>query len=174
MKVKIALFDTKPYDKEMFNELNNNFGFEIKYFKFNITADNAILANGSDVICVFVNDIVSAEVIEKLYEYGIRLIALRSAGYNNVDFKAAYGKIHVVRVPAYSPNAIAEHTVALMLSLNRKIHRAYWRTRDANFALTGLMGFDMYKKYAGVIGTGKIGKALIKILSGFGMIYNIS
>jgi D-lactate dehydrogenase len=169
MSVKIAFFDTKPYDRDMFNELNQKYGFELKFFKFNITAENAVLATGSDVVCVFVNDIVSEEVIEKLHEYGIKLIALRCAGYNNVDFKAAYGKIHVVRVPAYSPNAIAEHSVALMLSLNRKIHRAYWRTRDANFSLTGLMGFDMYKKFSGVIGTGKIGKALIRILSGFGM-----
>lgn len=169
MITKIAFFDTKPYDRDIFNELNKEFGYEIKYFKFNITADNAILAEGSDVVCIFVNDIVSKEVITKLHECGVKLIALRCAGYNNVDFKAAYEKVHIVRVPAYSPNAIAEHTVALMLSLNRKIHRAYWRTRDSNFSLGGLMGFDMYKKYAGVIGTGKIGKVLIRILKGFGM-----
>lgn len=169
MSTKITFFDTKPYDRDIFDELNKEFGYEIKYFKFNITADNAILAEGSDVVCVFVNDLVSQEVISKLQECGVKLIALRCAGYNNVDFKAAYEKIHIVRVPAYSPNAIAEHTVALMLSLNRKIHRAYWRTRDANFSLGGLMGFDMYKKYAGVIGTGKIGKVLIRILKGFGM-----
>ena len=169
MSAKIAFFDTRSYDREMFDELNRDFGYEIKYFKFNITPDNAILAEGFDAVCLFVNDIVSREVIEKLHESGVRLIALRCAGYNNVDFKAAYKKVHVVRVPAYSPNAIAEHTVALMLSLNRKIHRAYWRTRDSNFSLEGLMGFDMYRKYAGVIGTGKIGKVLIKILAGFGM-----
>ena len=169
MSTRIAFFDAKPYDREMFDELNRNFGYDIKYFKFNITPDNAVLAEGADAVCVFVNDIVSREVIEKLHESGGRLIALRCAGYNNVDFKAAYKKVHVVRVPAYSPNAIAEHTVALMLSLNRKIHRAYWRTREANFSLVGLMGFDMYKKHAGVIGTGKIGKALIRILAGFGM-----
>ncbi len=169
MNTKITFFDTKPYDRDIFDELNKKFGYEIKYFKFNITADNAILAEGSDVVCVFVNDIVSMEIISKLHECGVKLIALRCAGYNNVDFKAAYERIHIVRVPAYSPNAIAEHTVALMLSLNRKIHRAYWRTRDSNFSLGGLMGFDMYKKYAGVIGTGKIGKVLIRILKGFGM-----
>jgi D-lactate dehydrogenase len=169
MSIKIALFDTKPYDREMFDELNKNYGFEIKYFKFNLTFENAVLAEGSDAVCVFVNDLVTAEIIDRMHGYGIRLIALRCAGYNNVDFKAAYGKIHVVRVPAYSPNAIAEHTVALILSLNRKIHRAYWRTRDSNFSLNGLMGFDLYKKYAGVIGTGKIGKALVRILRGFGM-----
>ncbi len=169
MSTKIAFFDTKPYDRDMFDEINRDYGYDIQYHKFNITADNAVLAEGFDVVCVFVNDIVSAEVVEKLHSCGVKLIALRCAGYNNVDFKAAYKKIHVVRVPAYSPNAIAEHTVALMLSLNRKIHRAYWRTRDSNFSLVGLMGFDMYRKKAGVVGTGKIGKALISILLGFGM-----
>lgn len=169
MNTTIAFFDAKPYDREIFNEVNRNYKFEIKYFKFNITPDNAVLAEGADVVCAFVNDMISEEVIEKLHEYGVKLIALRSAGFNNVDLKAALGKIAVARVPAYSPNAIAEHTVALMLSLNRKIHRAYWRTRDSNFSLGGLMGFDMNNKYAGVIGTGKIGKVLVKILSGFGM-----
>jgi D-lactate dehydrogenase len=169
MHSTIAFFDAKPYDREIFNKVNKEYGFDIKYFKFNITPDNAVLAEGADVVCAFVNDMISEEVIERLHEYGIKLIALRSAGFNNVDLKAAYGKIAVARVPAYSPNAIAEHTVALMLSLNRKIHRAYWRTRDSNFALGGLMGFDMYNKYAGVIGTGKIGRVLVRILSGFGM-----
>jgi D-lactate dehydrogenase len=169
MNTTIAFFDAKPYDREIFNEVNRNYKFDIKYFKFNITPDNAVLAEGADIVCAFVNDMISEEVIERLHEYGVKLIALRSAGFNNVDLKAALGKIAVARVPAYSPNAIAEHTVALMLSLNRKIHRAYWRTRDANFSLGGLMGFDMHNKYAGVIGTGKIGKVLVKILSGFGM-----
>ncbi len=169
MSTRIAFFDAKPYDRAIFDEVNSDYGYDIKYFKFNITADNAALAEGSEVVCVFVNDIISEEVIEKLSECGVKLIALRCAGYNNVDLKAAYEKVFVARVPAYSPNAIAEHTVALMLSLNRKIHRAYWRTRDSNFSLNGLMGFDMYKKTAGVVGTGKIGKALINILVGFGM-----
>ncbi len=169
MKTTIAFFDAKPYDKEIFNAVNSKYEFDIKYFKFNITAENAILSEGADVVCAFVNDIISDEIIERLHEYGVKLIALRSAGYNNIDLKAAYGKIAVARVPAYSPNAIAEHTVALMLSLNRKIHRAYWRTRDSNFSLSGLMGFDMHNKYTGVIGTGKIGKVLVKILTGFGM-----
>jgi D-lactate dehydrogenase len=169
MSVKIAFFDAKPYDRDIFNEVNNNFGYDIKYFKFNLTADNAILSECADVVCVFVNDMISSEVIDKLHECKVKLIALRCSGYNNVDLKAAADKIQVARVPAYSPNAIAEHTVALMLSLNRKIHRAYWRTKDSNFSLGGLMGFDMNNKNAGVIGTGKIGKVLIKILSGFGM-----
>ncbi len=169
MSVKIAFFDAKPYDREIFNEVNSDFGYDIKYFKFNLTTDNAVLSECADVVCVFVNDMISSEVIDKLHECNVKLIALRCSGFNNVDLKAAENKIRVARVPAYSPNAIAEHTVALILSLNRKIHRAYWRTRDSNFSLGGLMGFDMHKKNAGVIGTGKIGKVLIKILSGFGM-----
>lgn len=169
MDIKIAFFDAKPYDKETFNKINEDFGFEIKYFRYHLTKDSVVLAKGYNVVCVFVNDIIDAEIIDQLDEFGVKLIALRSSGYNNVDFKAAYERIHVVRVPAYSPHAIAEHTVALMLSLNRKIHRAYFRTRDNNFALNGLMGFDMYQKTAGIIGTGKIGKTLIQILLGFGM-----
>ena len=169
MQPKIAFFDTKPYDKNFFTTINEQFGFEIKFFKFHLSSDNAVLAKGYDAICIFVNDIVTKQVIDVLYDNGVKLIALRSAGYNNVDFKAAYNKIHIMRVPAYSPHAVAEHSVALMLTLNRKIHRAYFRTRDTNFALNGLLGFDMYKKTAGVIGTGKIGKALIQILRGFGM-----
>ncbi|MBN2486538.1 MAG: 2-hydroxyacid dehydrogenase [Bacteroidales bacterium] len=169
MPVKIAFFDTKPYDRESFDQVNSNYGFEIKYFKSHLTDDNVVLTQGFDCIVVFVNDIIGPSIIEKMHSYGVKLIALRCSGFNNVDLKAAKDVIKVVRVPAYSPNAIAEHTVALMMSLNRKIHRAYFRTRDANFALNGLMGFDMYKKTAGVIGTGKIGKALIKILNGFGM-----
>jgi D-lactate dehydrogenase len=167
--MKIAFFDAKPYDKDSFNAVNERFGFEIKYFKFHLSPDNVSLAKGYDVVCAFVNDMVSKEVIDQLYEYGIQLVALRSAGYNNVDFTAAFGKVHIVRVPAYSPHAIAELTVGLMLSLNRKIHRAANRTREGNFALQGLLGFDMYGKTAGVIGTGKIGKVLIDILRGFGM-----
>jgi D-lactate dehydrogenase len=169
IKTKIAFFDTKPYDKESFNELNKKYGFEIKYFRYHLTPDNVVLAQGAGIVVVFVNDIINAEMVDKLTNYGVKLIALRCSGFNNVDLKAAKGKIRVVRVPAYSPHAIAEHTVALMMTLNRKIHRAYFRTRDTNFALHGLMGFDMYKKTAGIIGTGKIGKALIHILKGFGM-----
>ena len=169
MSTRIAFFDTKPYDKISFNELNAKYGYEIKYFRYHLTPDNVVLAQGAEVVIVFVNDTIDAQMIDKLYEFGVKLIALRCSGFNNIDLKAAKGKIKVVRVPAYSPNAIAEHTVALMMTLNRKIHRAYFRTRDANFALTGLMGFDMYRKTAGVIGTGKIGKALINILLGFGM-----
>ncbi len=165
----IAFFDTKPYDREVFNQLNEQHGYRIKYFQYHITPDNCILAKDADVVVVFVNDIISASVIDQLSEFGVKLVALRCSGFNNVDLKHAKGKLRIVRVPAYSPNAIAEHTVALMMTLNRKIHRAYFRTRDANFTLNGLMGFTMQGKTAGVIGTGKIGKALVKILKGFDM-----
>ncbi len=169
MKPKIAFFDTKPYDKEYFNEINKTYHFDITYFRYHLTPENIVLAKGFNIIIIFVNDLINGKMMKTLADYGIKLIALRSSGFNNIDLKSALGKIKVVRVPAYSPNAIAEHTVALMLSLNRKIHRAYFRTRDANFSLNGLLGFDMYGKTAGVIGTGRIGKALIKILKGFDM-----
>lgn len=169
MKPKIAFFDTKPYDKEYFNEINKSYHFDITYFRYHLTPENIVLAKGFNIIIIFVNDLINEKMIKKLADYGIKLIALRSSGFNNIDLKSALGKIKIVRVPAYSPNAIAEHTIALMLSLNRKIHRAYFRTRDANFSLNGLLGFDMYGKTAGVIGTGRIGKALIKILKGFDM-----
>ena len=132
--------------------------------------DQVPLAQGADAVCIFVNDSADAPTVGELARMGVRLIALRCAGFNNVDLKAAaeHG-ITVVRVPAYSPYAVAEHAVALMLSLNRKVHRAYWRTRDGNFALHGLLGFDMHGKTAGIVGTGKIARALIRILRGFGM-----
>jgi len=168
-KTKIAFFDSKPYDIESFNEINKEYGFDIKYFKFHLTPDNIVLTRGYDSIIIFVNDTVDTKMIDSLVDNGIRLIALRSSGFNNIDLKAALNKIKVVRVPAYSPNAIAEHTVALMLTLNRKLHRAYFRTRDTNFSLNGLLGFNMFGKTAGIIGTGRIGKALVKILLGFGM-----
>ena len=167
--IKIAFFDAKPYDIEFFNIANNDYDFEIKYLQMRLSSETAPLTKGFDAVCIFPNDTVNKEVIEILVRNNIRLVALRCAGYNNVDLKTIYGKIHVVRVPAYSPYAIAEHTVALMLALNRKIHKAYHRTRDYNFALEGLLGFDMFGKTAGIIGTGKIGKVIINILKGFGM-----
>ncbi len=169
MKPNIAFFDTKSYDKESFTRLNKPYGFHITFLENRLTNETVPLANGHDVVCAFVNDTLNAEIIEKLHSFGIQLIALRSAGYNNVDLSAVYKKIHVVRVPAYSPRAVAEHAVALMLGLNRKTHRAYYRVRDNNFSIAGLMGFDMYGKTAGVVGTGKIGKAAVEILRGFGM-----
>ena len=168
-QIKIAFFDTKPYDREAFDEINKKYNFSIKYYKYHLTPDNVILTEGYDAVIVFVNDTIDAAMIDQMYKNGVQLIALRSAGYNNVDLKAALNKIRVVRVPAYSPYAVAEHTVALMLTLNRKVHRAYNRTREGNFALNGLMGFDMHGKTVGVVGTGKIGKTLISILNGFGM-----
>lgn len=169
MPVKIAFFDTKPYDRESFNQVNGIYNFEIKFFKVHLSAESVVMADGYDVVCAFVNDNITAEIIDKLMFYNIQLVALRSAGYNNVDLMTAFEKLHIVRVPAYSPYAIAEHTVALIQTLNRKIHRAYNRTREANFALHGLLGFDLHGKTAGVIGTDKIGRGLIKILRGFSM-----
>lgn len=168
--MKITFFGTQPYDRESFDRIGGAYGFELRYHRNHLNANNAILAKGSDAVCIFVNDTADAETIGQLSELGVKLIALRCAGFNNVDLAAAARcHIPVVRVPAYSPHAVAEHAVALMLSLNRKIHRAYWRTRDGNFSLHGLLGFDMYGKTAGIIGTGKIARELIHILKGFGM-----
>jgi D-lactate dehydrogenase len=169
MNKKIAFFDAKPYDKKFFNEINKSYGFDISYFETHLNAQTAILGENYDGVCVFVNDTVDREVIDSLVNHGVEIIGLRCAGYNNVDFKAAFEKIHVVRVPAYSPYAVAEHAAALMLTLNRKTHKAYYRTRDANFNINGLMGFDMHGKTAGIIGAGKIARCLIAILKGFGM-----
>ncbi|MCL2884953.1 MAG: 2-hydroxyacid dehydrogenase [Oscillospiraceae bacterium] len=167
--MKIAFYDTKPYDKIWFEPLAEEYGYTLRFFEYRLGADTAALAKGYDAVCAFVNDVVDKEVIDILYESGIRLIALRSAGYNHVDVKAAFEKIHVVRVPSYSPAAVAEHAAALLLTLNRKTHRAYLRTRDNNFNINGLMGFDLNGKTAGIIGTGKIGKVFADICKGFGM-----
>lgn len=167
--MKIAFFDSKSYDEESFNKVNENYGFDIRYYQEHLSPKTAPLAKGADVVCIFVNAECNAEVIDQLVKDGVKLIALRCAGFNNVDLKAAKGKISVVRVPAYSPHAVAEYAVSLMLALNRKIFRAVNRTRDGNFALRGLLGFDMYGKTAGVVGMGRIAKELIKILKGFGM-----
>ena len=167
--MKIAFFDAKPYDRQFFNAANASFGFEISYFESHLTPSTSVLAQGHKVVCPFVNDKVTSEVIGVLAREGVELIALRSAGYNHVDLKAARGKIRVVRVPAYSPYAVAEHAVGLMLCLNRKIQNAYARVRENNFSIGGLLGFTMHGKTAGVIGCGKIGAAVVKILQGFGM-----
>lgn len=166
---RICFFDTKPYDKTYFDELKNNYNIEIDYFESKLGPKTAFMAKEYDAVVAFVNDTIDKETIDILYENGIKLLAMRCAGYNNVDFKAAFNKIHVVRVPAYSPYAIAEHAMALLLTLNRKIHRAYSRTRDFNFSLTGLTGFDLHGKTMGVIGTGKIGRIFIDICKGFGL-----
>ena len=166
---RIAFFDAKPYDRRSFDTQNESYGFEIKYFPARLDVDSVSLAEGYDAVCAFVNDDLSAPVLEKIRDMGIEIVALRSAGYNHVDLEEAYGNVHAVRVPAYSPYSVAEHAVALMLSLNRKTHRAYYRTRDNNFSINGFLGFDMKGKTAGIIGTGKIGRTLIGILKGFGM-----
>lgn len=167
--MKIAFFDAKPYDIESFKKINERYNYEITYFESRLKKNNVALTKGFDVVCVFVNDIIDKEILDSLAENGIKLIALRCAGYNNVDFKSIDDRLRVVRVPSYSPYSIAEHTVALILALNRKIHRAYIRTKEANFSLNGLMGFDLNGKTAGIIGTGRIAKIVIKILRGFGM-----
>lgn len=167
-KTRIAFFDAKDYDIESFNKSNRK-NIEIKFLETKLTETTAKLAEEYDVVCVFVNDIVSERVIDILVENGVRLIALRCAGYNNVDIEYAYGKIHVVRVPAYSPYAVAEHAMALLLTSVRRIHKAYNRTKEFNFSLTGLTGFDLHGKTVGVIGTGKIGRIFVDICRGFGM-----
>lgn len=170
---KIAFFDTKPYDKQSFDEALkkgiNKTDYEIEYFESKLSYRTAVMAQGFDAVCAFVNDSVDKRVINTLFNLGVQVIAMRCAGYSNVDLAAAEGKIPIVRVPAYSPHAVAEHAAALLLCLNRKIHKAYNRTRDFNFNISELTGVDLYGKTAGVIGTGKIGKAFIEIVRGMGM-----
>lgn len=167
--MKIAFFDTKQYDKASFEAHAEKSNLEIKFFETKLNEDTVKLAKGYDAVCVFVNDVVNEEVINALYSYNVKLIALRCAGFNNVDLKAAQNKIAVVRVPAYSPYAVAEHTMALILTSVRRIHKAFIRTKSFNFSLSDLAGFDLYQKTVGVIGTGKIGKIFINICNGFGM-----
>ena len=167
--MKVAFFDTKPYDMPGFDHYAADSNLEIKYFETRLNEDTVSLASGFDAVCVFVNDTVSAPVVEKLYEMGVKVIALRCAGFNNVDIRACQGKLPVFRVPAYSPYAVAEHAMALLLTINRRTHKAYIRTRDFNFSLQGLAGFDLYGKTVGIIGTGKIGRVFADICKGFGM-----
>lgn len=169
MAYKIAFFGAKPYDIASFDKVNEKYNYDIRYYKGHLNPNNVVLTQDTDVVCIFVNDTADAAVIDAMVDNGVKLLALRCAGFNNVDLKAAKGKLPVVRVPAYSPYAVAEYSLALMLSLNRKIHRAYWRTRDGNFSLNGLMGFDMHGKTIGIIGTGKIARILIRLLKGFGI-----
>ena len=169
MAYKIAFFGAKPYDIASFDKVNEKYNYDMRYYKGHLNPNNVVLTQDTDAVCIFVNDTADAAVIDAMVDNGVKLLALRCAGFNNVDLKAAKGKLPVVRVPAYSPYAVAEYSLALMLSLNRKIHRAYWRTRDGNFSLNGLMGFDMHGKTIGIIGTGKIARILIRLLKGFGM-----
>ncbi len=167
--MKIAFFDTKPYDKTSFEKYGEEKGLLFKFFETKLTEDTAELAKGCDAVCVFVNDTVNASVIDILYENGVRMIALRCAGFNHVDVRHAFGKIHIAHVPAYSPYAVAEHAMAMLLTSIRRIHKAYIRTRDFNFSLNGLTGFDLHGKTVGVVGTGKIGRIFMDICRGFGM-----
>ncbi len=168
--MKIAVYSTKQYDRKYLEQVNNSYGYELEFFDFLLTERTAKNATGCDGVCIFVNDDGSRAVLEELAGLGVKFVALRCAGYNNVDLDAANALgLHVVRVPAYSPEAVAEHAVGMMMTLNRRIHRAYQRTRDANFSLEGLIGFNMHGRTAGVIGTGKIGLATLRILKGFGM-----
>ena len=169
-KTQIAFFDTKPYDRQFFDIANQKHNFIIHYFESRLNPDSAALAKGFDAVCAFVNDDVSTEVVNKLAELGIKLIVMRCAGFNNVDLNAANAHgITVARVPAYSPHAVAEYTLGLILALNRHLPKAYNRVRDGNFTINGLLGFDLYGKTIGVVGTGKIGKTFIELLQGFGM-----
>jgi len=167
--MRVAVFSTKQYDHHFLVEANQQVGYELEFFELRLTRATVALARGFDGICVFVNDVVDSVVLEELAGHGLRVVALRCAGFNNVDLEAAeqFG-IKVVRVPAYSPFAVAEHTIALLLGLNRRLHRAYSRVRDGNFALQGLMGFDLHGRTVGVVGTGRIGQVVIEILRGFG------
>ena len=167
--MKIAFFDAKPYDKPGFDAYSAGTGLEIKYFETKLNADTVSLASGFDGVCVFVNDTLNETVVDALYALGVRAVALRCAGFNNVDIRACFGKLRVFRVPAYSPYAVAEHAMALLLTVNRHTNKAYIRTRDFNFSLAGLTGFDLHGKTAGVVGTGKIGRTFAGICAGFGM-----
>lgn len=167
--MKLAFFDTKSYDIPGFDRYALPAGIEVKYFEPNLNEDTVSLAAGYDAVCVFVNDIVNAAVVTQLHKLGVKIILLRCAGFNNVDIKACQGKLRVFRVPAYSPYAVAEHAMALLLTINRRTHKAYIRTREFNFSLQGLAGFDLHGKTVGIIGTGKIGRVFADICRGFGM-----
>ncbi len=167
--MNVTFFSTQPYDKEFFNSQNKTVGFNLQYLEVQLNEQTVKLAQGADAVCVFVNDHVDANVIAELAVHGVKIIALRCAGFNNVDLNAAKSHhIKVVRVPAYSPYAVAEHAIAMIMTLNRKIHKAYNRVREQNFSLQGLLGFDLYGKTVGVIGTGNIGHVFCKIMMGFG------
>ena len=167
--MRIAFYSTKPYDKVWFEPLGREYGFDIHFIEAACNEETVFMAKGYDAICIFVNDHVSAQMIDQLYEMKVKAILLRSAGFNHVDVKAAEDKMVVLRVPGYSPDAVAEFAMALLLTVNRLTHKAYNRTREFNMSLNGLMGMDLFEKTAGVIGTGKIGQSMIRILNGFQM-----
>lgn len=168
-KIRIAFYDTKPYDRESFEVINKDYGFTIDFFESRLNPVSARLAEGHDVVCAFVNDDLGRETIEELIRQKVKLIAMRCAGFNNVDLEAACGKLEVVRVPKYSPYAVAEYTLGMLLCLNRCLHRAFCRIRENNFSINGFLGFDLHGKTIGIIGTGKIGMTFAEVLQGFGV-----
>ena len=167
--MKIAFFSSQPYDKLFFDRYNDSQGFDLVFHEEALNEETVALADGADAVCIFVNDTVTAAVCKALSSKAIKIIALRCAGFNNIDLGAAKENgLHVCRVPAYSPEAVAEHALALILTLNRKTHKAYNRTREQNFSLNGLLGFNLHGKTVGVVGTGNIGKAFCRIMLGIG------
>jgi D-lactate dehydrogenase len=170
MPIHVTVFSSRQYDRDAFTQANAAFGYSLRFQESQLDAQTAILAHGCTVVCPFVNDLLNEAVLETLREGGTKLVALRSAGFNHVDLAAAERLgIGVVRVPAYSPHAVAEHAAGLILTLNRKLHRAYARTRDGDFSLNGLLGFDLHGKTLGIVGTGVIGRVFGRIMAGFGM-----
>lgn len=167
--MKVAFYGTKPYDRIWFEPLAEHYGVELTFLEALCTKNTIELARGYEAICIFINDTLDAELIGRLCDMGIKAILLRSAGFNHIDLKACKGRIRVLRVPSYSPEAVAEYATALLLTVNRYTHRAYTRSRDFNLSINGLMGTDLHDKTAGIIGTGKIGQAMIDILRGFHM-----
>lgn len=166
--IKAIFYDVKEYDKEFFRKYGKDYNIEMKFLKEKLNEETVDLSKGYEVVCAFTNDTINKNVIDVMSENGVKLLAMRCAGFNNVSLKDINDRFKVVRVPAYSPYAIAEYTVGMILALNRKIHKAYVRTREGNFSINGFMGFDLYKKTVGIIGAGKIAQILIKILKGFG------
>lgn len=166
--IKAIFYDVKEYDKEFFRKYGKDYNIEMKFLKEKLNEETVDLSKGYEVVCAFTNDTINKNVIDVMAENGVKLLAMRCAGFNNVSLKDINDRFKVVRVPAYSPYAIAEYTVGMILALNRKIHKAYVRTREGNFSINGFMGFDLYKKTVGIIGAGKIAQILIKILKGFG------
>lgn len=168
--MNIAFYSTKPYDRIYFEPMSRDYGMEIHFLEVPCTKETISLAQGHDAVCIFVNDYINADMAKKLAEMGVKAILLRSAGFNHVDIKAAKeNNIPVLRVPSYSPEAVAEYAMAMLLTVNRHTHRAYTRTKDFNMSINGFMGMDLHGKTAGVVGTGRIGQAMIRILKGFGM-----
>ena len=167
--MRILFYGTKPYDRIWFEPMAKDYGYEITFLEVQCTKETVFLARGYDAICIFINDTVDAGMIDCLHRDKVKEILLRSAGFNHVDIRAAKGKVKILRVPSYSPQAVAEYAMAMLLTVNRFTHRAYTRTREFNMSINGLMGQDLYHKCAGIIGTGKIGQAMIDICRGFGM-----